>query len=195
MIEEAVNKAVSEIRKEYEQIIKEKDQRIFDLEARLNINSDNSSLPSSQIPIYQPKICNSRVPSGDKPGRKDGHKKDSLAAFTEEEVTESVEHTKEKCSKCGGHNLKLIKTRIRDEFDIKVTVVKRRHYFYDYMCEDCGEIIKSEIPLELHGENQYGVETKTFISTLSNYGFIAYNRIRKIICGLINGEMNPSEVI
>ena len=53
--------------------------------------------------------------------------------------------------------------------------------------------ITSEIPLELHAENQYGIETKTLISTLSNYGFIAYNRIRKIICGLTNGEINPSE--
>lgn len=193
MIENAVKEAVEKVTNEFENIISEKDQRIFELEARLNINSDNSSLPSSQTPIYQSKICNSRVPSGDKPGRKNGHKKDGLAAFTEEEINERIEHTKEDCSKCGGHNLKLIKTRIRDEFDVKVTVIKRRHYFYDYKCLDCGKIITSEIPNELHGENQYGVETKTLISALSNYGFIAYNRIRKIIHGLTNGEMNPSE--
>lgn len=193
MIEKAVTKVVKEVTDKYEAIIKEKDQRIFELETRLNINSDNSSLPSSQTPIHQQKICNSREPSGDKPGRKAGHPKASLTPFKEDEITERVEHTQDKCPECNGSNLKLIKTRIRDEYDVKVNVIKRRHYFYNYECEDCGKIIKSEIPLELHAENQYGIETKTLISTLSNYGFIAYNRIRKIIYGLTNGELDPSE--
>ena len=143
MIEKAVTKAVKEVTDKYEAIIKEKDQRIFELETRLNINSDNSSLPSSQTPIHQEKICNSREPSGDKPGRKVGHPKASLAPFKEEEITESVEHTTEECPKCKSHKLKLIKTRTRDELDIKVTIVKRRHYFYDYECEDCGK--KSQV--------------------------------------------------
>ena len=193
MIEKAVTKAVGEVTEKYEAIIKEKDQRIFELETRLNINSDNSSLPSSQTPIYQSKICNSRKPTGDKPGRKEGHPKAKLAAFNEDEITERVEHKKNNCSNCGSDKLKLIKTRTRDELDIKKSVIKRRHYFYDYKCEECGNVITSEIPLELHGENQYGTEIKTLISTLSNYGFVSYNRIRKIICGLTNGEINPSE--
>ena len=50
-IEQAVTKAVAKVVEKYEKIIKEKDQRIFELENRLNINSDNSSLPSSQTPI------------------------------------------------------------------------------------------------------------------------------------------------
>lgn len=193
MIEKAVTKAVKEVTEKYETIIKEKDQRIFELETRLNINSDNSSLPSSQTPIHKEKICNSREPSGDKPGRKVGHSKASLAPFKEDEITERVEHTTEECPVCKSSKLKLIRTRTRDEFDIKVTIIKRRHYFYDYKCEDCGEKITSEIPLELHAENQYGTEVKTLISALSNYGFIAYNRIRKIIYGLANGEIDPSE--
>ena len=51
IIEEKVNKAVEQavakVTEHYEKIIKEKDQRIFELETRLNINSSNSSLPSS----------------------------------------------------------------------------------------------------------------------------------------------------
>lgn len=193
MIEKAVTKAVKEVTDKYEAIIKDKDQRIFELETRLNINSDNSSLPSSQTPIYQSKICNSREPSGDKPGRKVGHPKASLAPFKEDEITERIEHTKDECPKCGNHKLRLIRVRTRDEYDIKVNVIKRRHYFYDYKCEKCGDVLISEIPLKLHAENQYGTEIKTIISTLSNYGFIAYNRIRKIICGLTNEEIDPSE--
>ena len=192
-IEKAVTKAVENVVAKYEKIIEEKDQRIFELENRLNINSDNSSLPSSQTPIYKSKICNSRKPSGDKPGRKNGHKKDKLEMFEEEEITDYVEHAKDTCSKCGSHNLELIDTKIRDEYDIQVIVKKIRHNFHEYKCLDCKTLIKSEIPIDLHGENQYGKGIKAFLLTLSNYGFVAYNRIRKIICGLTDGMVNPSE--
>ena len=165
-IQSEITKAVKDITDKYEAIIKEKDQRIFELENRLNINSDNSSLPSSQTPIYQSKICNSRKPNGDKPGRKEGHKKDSLKAFNEDEITEKVEHKIDKCPKCGSENLELIDTKIRDEIDIKVTVVKRRHYFNEYKCNDCNEIIKSEIPLSLHADNQYGDEVKNYCNSI-----------------------------
>ena len=47
-LEIALTKAVKEVSEKYEKIIKEKDQRIFELEQRLNINSNNSSLPSSK---------------------------------------------------------------------------------------------------------------------------------------------------
>ena len=149
------------------------------METRLNINSDNSSLPSSQTPIYQSKICNSRKPTGEKPGRKNGHKKDKLKAFTADEVTEVVQHEVKKCEKCKSKNLTIIDTKIRDEIDVKVTVIKRRHQFKVYRCEECNKINQVEIPLELHAENQYGSEVKSLCSILTNYGFISYNRTRK----------------
>lgn len=116
-----------------------------------------------------------------------------MKAFNEDKITEKVEHKIDKCPKCGSENLELIDTKIRDEIDIKVTVVKRRHYFNEYKCNDCNEIIKSEIPLSLHADNQYGDEVKTLATVLCNYGFVAYNRIKQIINGLTNGEINPSE--
>ena len=81
-VNNAVNKAVAIVTEKYEKIIAEKDKRIFELECRLNINSNNSSLPSSKDPIYKSKICNSRVKTGDKPGRKDG-----LSRFDDDEIT------------------------------------------------------------------------------------------------------------
>ena len=192
-VKSAVDKAVAKVTEKYEKIIKEKDQRIFELESRLNINSNNSSLPSSKNPIYQSKICNSRKNTGEKPGRKLGHKKDKLKRFEDDEITEIKEHKTENCSNCNSTNLKMIGIKERDEYDIEVKVKKIRHKFYEYECLDCGEKIKSRIPLELHGENQYGAGIKTLASTLSNYGFVAYNRIRKIIYGLTDGEVDPSE--
>ena len=192
-VTKAVEKAKEEIIKHYEKIIKEKDQRIFELESRLNINSSNSSLPSSKNPIYQSKICNSREKTNKSIGGQLGHKKHTLETFEEDEITEVKEYKIEKCPKCNNNNLKVINIKIRDELDLEIKVVKRRHKFYEYECLECGNIIKSSIPLNLHNENQYGKNVKTLATTLTNYGFVSYNRTRKIICGLTNSEIDPSE--
>lgn len=192
-IEKAVNKAVENITKDYEKIIKEKDQRIFELESRLNINSTNSSLPSSKNPIYQSKICNSRKPT-DKPiGGQQGHPKSKLEKFNDNEITETEVHELGACPNCGGHQFDIIEVKERDELDFKIVIVKKRHKFPVGTCKKCGAIIKSEIPAHLHAENNYGSNVKTLAITLNNYGYVSYNRTRKIICGLTCGEINPSE--
>ncbi len=83
-IEKAVAKASESITEKYEKIIQEKDQRIFELENRLNINSTNSSLPSSKNPIYQSKICNSRKPTDKSIGGQQGHPKSKLKKFKDD---------------------------------------------------------------------------------------------------------------
>ena len=50
-IKKAVEEAIKQVKEIYEKQLKEKNQRIFDLECRLNINSETSSLPSSKNPI------------------------------------------------------------------------------------------------------------------------------------------------
>ena len=192
-LETALTKAVKEVSEKYEKIIKEKDQRIFELEKRLNINSGNSSLPSSKDPIYKTKICNSRKETDRSKGGQVGHKKHKLEKFNDDEITEEVKHTIDTCPNCNSKNIKVTNIKVRDELDFKITIIKRRHYFYEYICEDCGNKFKSEIPENLHAENQYGNEVKTLTLNLLDYGFISYNRVRKIISGFTNGEIDPSE--
>lgn len=192
-IAKAVSKATKEVKKEYEQEIKRLNQRIFELETKLNINSTNSSLPSSKNPIYQSKICNSRKPTDKSKGGQAGHKKNKLEKFKNEEVTEIMPHVKIACPYCLSSDLKETNVKERDELDYEIRVIKRRHKFYEYICKECGKKVKSDLPLNLHAENNYGANVKTLCSTLTNYGFISYNRTRKIICGLTNGEINPSE--
>ena len=55
------------------------------------------------------------------------------------------------------------------------------------------EIIKTNIPIRLHADNQYGNFVKTLACTLYNYGFVSFNRIRKIINGFTNEEIDLSE--
>ena len=128
-LETALTKVVKEVSEKYEKIIKEKDQRIFELEQRLNINSNNSSLPSSKDPIYKTKICNSRKETDKSKGGQIGHKKHKLEKFNDDEITEEVNHTMDKCPNCNSKNIKVINVKVRDELDFKITIIKRRHYF------------------------------------------------------------------
>lgn len=196
-VEKAINKAVEEaitkLNKEHEKEVKALNQRIFELETRLNINSTNSSLPSSKNPIYQSKICNSRKPTDKSIGGQKGHPKSKLEKFKDDEVTNIAPHVKIACPHCLGMNLTETGVSERDELDYEIKVIKRRHKFYEYKCDDCGKTVKSEIPSNLHAECNYGANVKTLCATLTNYGFVSYNRTRKIVCGLTNGEINPSE--
>ncbi len=192
-IEKAVAKASESITEKYEKIIKEKDQRIFELENRLNINSTNSSLPSSKNPIYQSKICNSRKPTDKSIGGQQGHPKSKLEKFKDDEITKTEVHELESCPKCGSHQFDIIEVKERDELDFKLVIIKKRNKFPVGKCRKCGTIIKSEIPMHLHAENNYGPNVKTLAITLNNYGYVSYNRTRKIISGLTQGEINPSE--
>ncbi len=69
LVNKAVKQAVDQVTEKYEKEIAKKDKRIFELEKRLNIDSTNSSLPSSKNPIYKTKICNSREKSEKTPIR------------------------------------------------------------------------------------------------------------------------------
>ena len=192
-VTKAVNETVEKLTKHFEKIINEKDKRIFELETRLNINSSNSSLPSSKNPIHQSKICNSRKKTGAKPGGKLGHAKHKLKKFDDEDVTEIKEHKLDECTNCNSKNLKVTEIKERDELDFEIKIIKRRHKFYCYKCLDCGKEIKATIPVELSAENQYGSNVKALGITLINHGFVSYNRTRKIIFGLTNSNIDPCE--
>lgn len=197
-IEKALKKQEKELRKKYEKELSEKDKRIFELECRLNINSETSSLPSSKDPIDKAKkekteIQNSREKTECKVGGQKGHPKSSLKKFDDSEITEIVEHSCDECPNCHSKNLSVIETKERDELDTKTTIEKKRHTFLTKVCNECGYIIKTEIPQNLHGENQYGSEIKSLIIMLYDYGFVSYNRIRDIISGFTNEQVNPSE--
>lgn len=196
-VNKAVNKAVEEVTKHYEEIIAVKDKRIFELECRLNINSETSSLPSSKDPIDKEKrkkeIQNSREKTTRPIGGQVGHEKHSLKRFKDEEITKRIKHKQDKCPHCHSNNLITTGIKERDELEVKIVLDKIRHTFETQRCKDCGKIIKNKITENLHSDNQYGSNLKSIMLILYNYGFVSYERIKNIIYGLTNGEVHPSE--
>ena len=81
---------ISELKDENQKLQRE----IERLKSLSNTDGTNSGIPTSQTPIGKKKhIPNSRVKTGEKIGRKIGHKKDKLEKIEDEKINETVEHT------------------------------------------------------------------------------------------------------
>ena len=116
------------------------------LKNQLNKDSSNSSKPPSTDTGKKDKsganLYNSRKKTDKKIGGQVGHKKHKLEKFNDNEITEEVKHTIDTCPNCNSKNIKVTNIKVRDELDFKITIIKRRHYFYDYICEHCGNKFK-----------------------------------------------------
>jgi hypothetical protein len=162
-------------------------------QAKLNTDGTNSSLPTSQTPIGKTKVIpNSRKKTGRKKGGQPGHRKSVLEPLSSDEITDHVYHELSECTYCGG-GLSLIDQCEKDEIDLEIRIVKRRHIFYVYQCDDCGRQIHSPIPLRLKEPVQYGSNLQALSLALINQGFVSINRTRHILSGLSGGELHPCD--
>lgn len=189
---ERQNKEVEKVKKELE----EKDKEIARLKSLLNNDGTNCGLPTSKTPINKNKLIpNSRKKTSKKNGGQEGHKKHKLEKFKDEEVNETEYIEIKKCPNCN-HNDNLIytgKTIDKDVLDYILLPVKKRCKFKVYKCECCGKEVHSKIPNDLKEECQYGPNVKTLILELLNEGYVSINRVKRIIKGLTEGQIDLSE--
>ena len=189
-LEEKMKTELAEKSGEIEALRKE----ILRLNGHLNTDGTNSGIPTSRTPLSKKKVIpNSRKKSGKKIGGQPGHPKSKLKAFKDNEVTETVIHKPETCPFCGGSAAETGETIDKDELDYEVVAIKRRHRFAVCTCADCGHEFHQPIPAKLKEENQYGSNVQALALSLMNIGNVSVNKVRKIICGLSEEEINPSE--
>ena len=179
---------------EYQKQLNEKDKEIAKLKSLLNTDSTNSGIPTSKTPINKNKtIPNNRKKSNKKIGGQEGHKKYKLKKFKEEEINE-VEYIKlDKCPHCDGKLIDTKETIDKDVTDYKLVVIKKRVKFIKYKCSCCGKEVHEKIPNDLKEENQYGPNVKALTLELLNEGVVSINRVRRIIKGFTNDEIDLSE--
>ena len=189
-IKKSVEAIVNDVLIENEQLKMEN----ANLKKILNNDSNNSGIPTSKTPINKNKrIPNSRKKSDNPKGGQSGHKKHKLERFKDDEITDTYFHdlANKKCD-CGGHII-LIEKRYKDEFDIRVRLMKIRHEFGEYECDLCHKKINVPIPNNLKEENQYGKGAQALALSLVNEGYVSFHRTRELISGFTNNEMNMSE--
>ena len=125
-IQKIVNKAVKQVtdalNKQHKKEVDELEAKISRLEKRLNLNSSNSGIPTSKDRIGFNKIQNNREKSTKKIGAQEGHEIHKLEYFKDDEITEVVEHTLDKCPKCGGSliEVNVVKSDVIDNLSKQV---------------------------------------------------------------------------
>lgn len=179
-------------------IIQALTNKVAHLEALANRDGTNTGIPTSQTPINQKKtIPNSRRGSGKNKGGQLGHEKSTLASFSESEINDTVLHEldteSETCDVCGGELVFTGDYVEKDEFDVIIKTVKRRHRYAVYECLECGATVRMQIEKHLKQQNQYGSNVQAVALSLMVTGNMAMNKVRRFLSGITGGELHPSE--
>lgn len=151
---EADNKHFKETIDEKDAIIKELQNRLAHAEALLGHDGSNTGTPTSQTPINKNKVIpNSRRSSGKPKGGQIGHEKSTLKAPDESDITDITAHPlqdDECCPKCGLADCTPTgESEVKFEYDVRIKVVKIKHEFFYYECNNCGSVFRSQIPPNL----------------------------------------------
>ena len=183
---------------EKDAVIKELQNRLAHAEALLGHDGSNTGTPTSQTPINKNKVIpNSRRSSGKPKGGQAGHVKSTLEAPDESEVTDVIGHPlrdNECCPKCDSIDCTPTdEYEVKYEYDVRIKVVKLKHVFYYYECNDCGTVFRSQIPPNLKEEVQYGSELQAFALSLTNTVNASMNKVAMFLSGITGGELAPCE--
>src|SRR5215210_4057171 len=122
-------------------------RRVADLEARLNLNSTNSSRPPSSDPPSV-KRAPPRKPSGKKRGGQPGHRRHQRAMVPPEQLHAVVDHLPEACRKCGqaldGVDPEPRRHQVAEIPPFRPTVTE--HRLHRRTCSRCGVRTRAEWP-------------------------------------------------
>ncbi len=135
------------------------EQRIRDLEVRLNQNSSNTSKPPSSDPWWK-NTNKKKEKSGKKPGGQPGHPGHRRPIVSVEKVDDVFPHFPEQCEHCGDalcaeNNVAEDPERLQvSELPI-VKVIVTEHQLHRRKCHSCGKISKAKPPAEI-GDSAFG---------------------------------------
>ena len=183
---------------EKDTIIKELRNRLAHAEALLNHDGSNTGTPTSQTPINKNKVVpNSRRSTGKPKGGQIGHPKAFLEEPDESEITATIEHPlqdDECCPECGLTDCTLTgEAEVKYEYDVRIKVVKVKHEFYYYECNNCGTVFRPQIPPNLKEKAQYGSGLQAFALSLTNTVNAAMNKAAMFLSGITGGDLTPCE--
>lgn len=172
--------------------IKALEDEVARLTALLNKDGSNTGIPTSKTAIDKKKVIpNSRKKTNRHIGGQPGHEKHMMSAFSDNEITDTLSHDLNSCPDCGG-SLTEIRDITKDELDYEVRVVKKRHIFKEYRCDQCGRVFRTGDPT-LKAENQYGSVVQAMALALLNLGFVSINSTQRLLAGLTPNVLSISQ--
>lgn len=168
-------------------------EELCKLKAQIDHDGMTNGIPTSQTPMEKKKVIpNTRVSSGLKKGAQKGHEKRCMKGFEEDEVTEAEDHELDVCPFCGGELKEAGDPVIKDEADYEIKIIKKRHRYHKYQCQNCGKEVRAKIPQRLKEQNQYGPAIQAMALALVDLGFVSVARAQEIAAGILHKKLEPS---
>ena len=156
--------------------------RLKAIEARLNLNSQNSSKPPSTDQNKTNKNRSLRKSSGRKPGAQPGHKGKTLEKV--DNPDEVIPHHPEVCLHCQAklEGVEANGYTARQLFEIpEPKIVVTEHRVFCVTCPCCAKEAKAQFPQGVEQAVQYGPRILGFATYLSADHLVPYARVVKII--------------
>lgn len=170
-------------------------RRVDDLEARLRMNSSNSSKPPSSDGYGKPAPRSRRVRSGRKPGKQPGAPGAHLARVAVPD--EVVVHDPERCGGCGREldDGEVVKTEARQLFDlppIRLMVVE--HRVQHRRCA-CGTVTAASFPATLQCATQYGPGVLALGTYLGTYHHVPVERTAQLLADCFGASVSTGTLV
>ena len=167
--------------------------KVSELEARLAMNSKNSSKPPSSDGFNKQKSL--RMPSGKKPGGQHDHKGSGLKMISEPD--RFVTHEPEECALCpnaGNCHAKKSVIETRHEIDININTITTAHQTVSVVCPLSAERITGRFPDGIDSSVQYGVNMQALAVSLNTIGMVSINRTHEIINGMFGVPISTGTI-
>jgi len=146
------------------------EQRVSELEARLNRHSGNSSQPPSQDPPQAP--VKRKEKSGRQPGGQKGHQGNHRELAPPEKVNKIVEHRAETCPHCRsalehGTARPAPAVERRQVWELpEIQPVITEHRLLPSWCAHCRTWVKPDLPAEV-GSSAFGPRLQAWVAILT----------------------------
>jgi transposase len=174
-------------------IIAQQAEKIAELEARLNMNSKNSSKPPSSDGFKRPKSM--RTPSGKPSGGQKGHEGRGLKKMHAPD--KCIIHEPEECiscpyvSQCDGTR-EICDTRY--VIDIKIETKTTAHQIEKVTCPRLGLPLKGQFPGNIKSTMQYGENLEALAVSLNTVGMVSLKRTHEILSGVFDVPVSTGTI-
>jgi transposase len=178
-----------------DELIAKLSARVFELEARLNMNSQNSSKPPSSDGYAKPAPRSLRRTSGRRPGKQPGAPGANLAKVERPDVT--VVHSPTRCSSCGS-GLEGVAGQLgerRQVFELpEVRLVVTEHVVEERRCS-CGTVTSGEFPGEATAPTCYGPRVRALGVYLCVRQHLPYERAAELLADVCGAPVSTGALV
>ena len=160
--------------------------RVIEIEARIGMNSSNSSKPPSSDGYVKPNPKSLRKSSGRTPGGQKGHPGTTLCQVAEPD--EIVVHEPKRCiCGCGLDDAAVEQVESRQVFDLPEKLVwVTEHRIASKTCPHCGRTVRAVAPPQASGPVQYGPRIRAMVVYLRDVQMLPFQRLTDF-CGDVLG--------